>query len=471
MTVDHPNVVFVFADQWRAQSVGCYGNDQVQTPNIDRLAGRSVKFNNAIATCPVCSPYRASLMTGQYPHQHGVFVNDVHLPDDAQSLGKQFKGAGYNTGYIGKWHLDGRGRKNYIPPESRQGFDSWKVLECTHDYNDSQYYDNDDTEMSTWDGYDAIAQTREAKSYIRQHAQEGSPFLLCLSWGPPHTPYHTAPNEYRERYDADDIKLRPNVPENRAQKAREDIAGYYAHCSALDDCVGELINTIEKAGIGEDTIFVFTSDHGDMLYSQDAEKKQRPYEESAHVPFLLHYPELDSREVDFQITPEDIMPTLLNLCNIEEPNTVQGRDLSPLTRGEEVNHEDISLLTCYVPFGQFSREDGGLEYRGVRTERYTYVRSLDGPWLLFDNREDPYQMNNLVHSEENHDIVEQLDQKLDEKLDKIGDSFDPGDDYLARWGYRVDQSRTTPAQAFPHRTNWEEYKPVEYWQEIENNSS
>jgi arylsulfatase A-like enzyme len=464
MTSQQPNVVFVFGDQWRAQATGHHGNAQVQTPNIDALAERSINFSNAIAGCPVCSPYRASLMTGQYPHTHGVFLNDVHLSDDAESLGKQFARAGYRTGYIGKWHIDGRGRKNYIPPESRQGFEFWKVLECTHDYNNSQYYADDEQEVRTWEGYDAVSQTEEARRFIRESPDEENPFLLFLSWGPPHTPYHTAPQRYRDRYAAADIQLRPNVPEDRSDDAREMIAGYYAHCTALDDCIGRLMDTLAECGIGKDTIFVFTSDHGDMLCSHGQEKKQRPYEESVRVPFLLHYPRLGAREVDFQIDAQDIMPTLLNLCDLEVPDGVQGRDLSPLARGESVEHENEVVLSCYVPFGQWTRERGGRECRGIRTGRYTYVRTLDGPWLLFDNQEDPYQMENLVESPAHRELLQKLDARLDHLLERTGDEFLPADEYLSRWGYLVDQSRTTPTAAFPADIDRERYRLVEYWQ-------
>ncbi|MFN2133296.1 MAG: sulfatase, partial [Anaerolineae bacterium] len=307
MSIKQPNVIFVFGDQWRAQATGYAGNPTVRTPNLDRLAGESVNFTHAIAGCPVCSPYRASLLTGQYPLTHGVFVNDVYLQPNRHSLADAFAENGYATAYIGKWHVDGHGRSNYIPPERRQGFDYWKVLECTHSYNESAYYAGDSDEKRYWEGYDAIAQTRDAQRYIRDHVDRGpeEPFLLVLSWGPPHAPYGTAPEAYRALYEAEDIVLRPNVPEaevarameERAQRLarrigkdvpasrfqstlREDLAGYYAHCTALDDCVGSLLETVRACGIEEETILVFTSDHGDMLGSHGQFKKQQPWEES-----------------------------------------------------------------------------------------------------------------------------------------------------------------------------------------------
>ena len=124
-----PNIVFVFGDQWRAQSVGYFSNADVKTPNIDRLSQESVNFTQAVSGCPVCSPYRGSLLTGQRPLTHGVFVNDVCLKPKGITLGEAYKQAGYDTAYIGKWHLDGHGRSTYIPPERRHGFDTWMVLE------------------------------------------------------------------------------------------------------------------------------------------------------------------------------------------------------------------------------------------------------------------------------------------------------------------------------------------------------
>lgn len=182
-----PNVVFVFADQWRAQAAGCAGDPNVRTPTVDRLAAEGLRFTTAVSTCPVCSPYRASLLTGRYPLTHGVFINDVPLGTEAVSLAQAFKGAGYRTAYIGKWHVDGHGRSAFIPPERRQGFEFWRAMECTHNYNRSFYYADENAKL-LWDGYDAAAQTREAQGYIRQHAGK-EPFLLVLSWGPPHNPY------------------------------------------------------------------------------------------------------------------------------------------------------------------------------------------------------------------------------------------------------------------------------------------
>lgn len=440
-----PNVVFLLADQWRAQDVGYAGNADVITPNIDRLACESVNMTTAVSTCPVCCPYRGCLMTGQYPLRHGVFMNDVPLGDKAVSIAQAFNAGGYDTGYIGKWHLDGRGRSSFTPPERRQGFEFWRALECTHNYNNSVYYADDDVKR-VWDGYDAIAQTREAEGYIRRHA-EGKPFLLFLSWGPPHAPYHTAPSKYKAMYEGKDIALRGNVPDELSEQAKKDIAGYYAHISALDDCVGWVRQTLAECGLMEDTIVVFTSDHGDMLYSQGATKKQQPWDESILVPFLIHWPAglgRDGKRIDMPIGTPDIMPTLLGLCGLDVPSTVEGRDYSRVVSGGAKADNEGELIMCPQPFGQWSRRIGGREYRGVRTPRYTYARDLNGPWLLYYNTEDPYQLRNLVNKPEYAKVQAEMEAMLGQKLAASGDEFLPGADYIRRWGYTVDATETVP---------------------------
>ena len=450
MSLNRPNIVYVFADQWRVQDTGYAGNSQVETPHLDTLAAQSINFTHAVAGIPVCCPARACLLTGQHALTHGVFVNDVHLADDAVSMAKLFKAVGYDTAYVGKWHVDGRGRSNYISPESRQGFDYWKALECTHDYNDSRYYAGDSEQPLKWDGYDAIEQTRDVQSYLRGRKDEGqgdTPFLLLLSWGPPHAPYETAPETYREMYDPDTIQLRPNVPPEMAEEARDWIAGYYAHCTALDDCLGSLLQTLEEEGLAENTIFVFTSDHGDMLGSQGEVKKQRPWEESIRVPFLLRWPQRFGREgraVEALLDTPDILPTLLSLSDIPIPESVEGRDFSATIEGGQDPSGGAALIYCPHPFGQFLREDGGREYRGLRTLSHTYARDLNGPWLLYDNDNDPYQLNNLVNRAELQALQADLDALLYKKLAERGDEFLPGESYIEKWNYPLDRTGTVP---------------------------
>lgn len=441
-----PNVLIVMADQWRAQAFGFAGDPNVKTPHLDALERSCVDFTNAIASVPVCCPTRASLWTGQRALTHGVFMNDVPLSPDAVSLAKVLRAQGYDTGYIGKWHLNGDGRSAFIPRERRQGFEYWKVLECTHRYNRSYYY-GDTPEKLEWQGYDAIAQTKDAEGYLRSRATNSAPFLLVVSWGPPHSPYDTAPPEYRALYDPAKIILRGNVPEKSAAAARRDLAGYYAHCSALDDCAGRLLQTLRETGLGDNTIVVFTSDHGDMLGSHGFSAKQKPFDESIRVPLLFRCPprmRIEPRRVNAIIASEDFMPTLLGLCNIAIPPTVQGADYSGYLRGGKNPSGNIGLISCVAPFGEWNRGRGGREFRGIRTGRFTYVRGLDGPWLLYDDASDPLQLTNLVNQPPAARWQADLEQKLGEKLRQTHDAFLPGGDYLKRWHYTVDASGTVP---------------------------
>ena len=441
-----PNILFIIADQWRAQAFGFAGDPNVKTPNLDRLERECVNFTQAVSGMPVCSPTRASLLTGQRPLTHGVFINDVPLNPDAVTIAKVLKGAGYDTGCIGKWHVDGHGRASFSPSERRQGFDYWKVLECTHAYNNSAYY-ADGPEKLKWEGYDAIAQTRDAQGYIESRAKSEKPFLLWLAWGPPHNPYETAPPKYQAMYPPGKIQLRGNVPPDAQTKARKDLAGYYAHCTALDDCIGDLVASLKSTGLLENTIIVFTADHGDMLLSHDLQRKQKAFEESARVPMLFHLPAslgIKPRRVEGTINTEDVMPTLLSLCGVAIPKSVEGLDFTGYMRGGKDPSGGAAIVQCAAPFGEFTRRNGGREYRCLRTAHYSYVRDLSGPWLLFDNEKDPLQNDNLAGKPERAELLTRLEKKLREKLAAEHDDFRPAAEYIAKWGYTVDANGTVP---------------------------
>jgi arylsulfatase A-like enzyme len=193
----------------------------------------------------------------------------------------------------------------------------------------------------------------------------------------------------------------------------------------------------------EDTIFVFTSDHGDMLGSHGLWKKQWPYDESACVPFLLKFPRFGKNEqtLDAPINTPDIMPTLLDLCGIPAPSSVQGRSCVLVLHGAP-SYDDAALIANYHPFGQWEARRGGKEWRGVRTARYTYVRDLNGPWLLFDNQNDPHQMDNLVDRSEYSALQNEMEEKLNRKLGETNDDFVNGMDYIRRWNYSVSEHGT-----------------------------
>ena len=446
---DGPNVVYILTDQWRAKATGYNGDPNALTPNIDRLASESVSFANAIATSPVCTPARAALLTGRYPTTTGMFMNDVPLSPGEESIGKAFKEGGYETAYVGKWHVDGHGRASYIPPGRRQGFDYWKVLECTHDYQNSEYYDGDDPEIRTWPGYDAFAQTGDACAYLKRRGDK--PFFLVLSPGPPHFPHDNAPAEFQAMFAPEGIAFSPNVkfddPEFEAC-TRKETAGHYAHIAALDRCVGEVVETLRANGLEENTILVFTSDHGDMLGSHHMKprKKQTFWDESCRVPFLLRYPPLTSdcrgRRVMTPLGTVDIMPTLLSLCGLKIPAAVEGKDLSGCVRDHEEREGHCALYMSVSPFSEGNYLDPA--YRALRTNRHTLVRTSEDRRYLFDDVSDPYQLESLADRPETAKLQRELEQELARQLARIGDPFREKEYYLEKWGYEVDHYGSVP---------------------------
>ena len=310
-----------------------------------------------------------------------MIVNDVPLGDRATSIAQAFATGGYDTAYIGKWHVDGQGRSNYIPPERRQGFDYWKVLECTHDYNNSFYYAGDSDEKLRWEGYDAIEQTRDAQAYLRDRSGE-DPFLMVLSWGPPHDPYQTAPQAYRDLYDPAALQLRPNVPSTFSDTARDWLAGYYAHCTALDACAGDLLQTLDEEGLADDTIFVFFSDHGDMVGSHGMNNSRSRGTNQCACPAAARPAAFGRAGAGWTpIDIPDIMPSRLWDCaDLEVPETVQGHgtflQLYARRRGSSpagwlscsARIHSVSGARCGRPFISRVLQGGALHMRALGPE-------------------------------------------------------------------------------------------------------
>jgi arylsulfatase A-like enzyme len=444
MSRSKPNLLFVFADQLRASSVGYAGEETVRTPNIDAFAKSGTVYTNAVSMLPVCGPYRGSLITGRTPLSTGLVINDVALKTSETSIGHCFKQAGYDTAYIGKWHLDGPDRPALVPPgPRRQGFDYWMGANFEHNYDRSYYTDNAG-DRQLWEGWDAVAQTDDTIQYL-QNRDGDNPFCLFLSWGPPHHPYRLAPEKYLEMYEADAIKGRPNCPD----VPRQDLWGYYAQTTFLDDQFQRLLDTIAELGLADDTIIVFTSDHGDMHGSHGLYKKQWPWNEAIKVPFVIRYPGSvpEGATVETPINVIDVMPTLLGLAGLPVPEPVEGVDLSPFLTGERQDPPESVLIMNPCPFSigdsrgddQYPNFRGmRFEYRGVITGRYTYVRTIDGPWMLYDNREDPYQLANLIDDAEHAETRDRLDGLMRAHMASIDDEFLTREEYYERLGIEFD---------------------------------
>jgi arylsulfatase A-like enzyme len=436
--------VVLLADQLRASSVGYAGEEPVRTPHLDALARESANFTTAVSLLPVCTSYRGCLLTGRTPLSNGLVLNDIPLATDEESLGVVLKRAGYDTAYVGKWHLNGKDRIGWVPPgPPRQGFDYWAAANFDHNYDRSVYFEGESPEPKVWEGFDADSQTTKAIDYIARH-DGAKPFCLVLSWGPPHHPYRIVAGKYLEMYDANEIPGRPNC----AQPPRDDLWGYYAQTTFIDDMVARVVAELDRRGIAEDTILLFSSDHGDMHGSHGVYKKQWPWDESIKVPFLLRYPRrVAAGAVRTPISNIDVMPTLLGLAGVPIPRAVEGVDLSPRLTGAAKEAPDSVLLMNPCPFSigdprspdQVPAYQGmRMEYRGLRTTRHTYVRTIDKPWLLYDNENDPYQLENLIDDPGRRGLRESLEQQMQEHMARIGDRFLPKEEYYRIHGIEVD---------------------------------
>ncbi|MCV9386656.1 sulfatase family protein [Reichenbachiella ulvae] len=441
--VKKPNIIYILTDQWRTSSLGYAGNPDIKTPHLDKFAQESVNFINAVSVTPVCTPHRAALLTGRFPTTTGMIVNDIYLPSEELTMAEIYKEAGYNTAYYGKWHLDGHGRQNNVLAERRQGFDYWKALECSHAYNKMAYYDNDDPEMKYWEGYSPFAITEDVKKYLTNHANDSDPFLLFLAIGTPHYPHESAPRKYKQMYPKDSLTIPPNVRPELHERTRLELQGYYAHGTATDEAIGGVLAKIKELGLWDNSIIVFSADHGEMMGAHGVKPfvKQLAWDESIRVPFLVRYPSIDNNEgavVNAPLTTPDVLPSLLSLSELEIPESIQGDDLSELMQNPNPQTDRTALVMNAAPFGANYFDP---EYRGIRTKQYTYVSTLEGGALLFDNLRDRFQMDNLINNPDYKKLQEDLDKKLKVELAEIGDEFKSREYYMEKWGLEFDMSR------------------------------
>lgn len=415
-----PNLIYVFADQLRYSSCGYAGDEYARTPHMDRLAAEGCNVHQAISSTPVCAPYRASLMTGKYQSSTGMVINELRLSPEHDCFGHALTRAGYQTGYIGKWHLwaNQLGHHNlikngFVPPGAyRLGFDGfWAAYNFNHFYYHSPYF-LDGVRPHIRQDYEPDGQTDMAIQFLRSAAHRSEPFALFLSWGPPHYPWgndNVAP-EFRELYRDVNLPLAPNysnrsdpyadawqaLPENYDGVVHDWMRNYYAQTANLDGNLGRLLKALDELGIGDDTIFVFTSDHGEMFGSHGRQSKLIFYEEAARIPFLIRWPrKIRAKTVSEALlgTP-DIMPTILSMLGIRIPGSVEGKDLSKAILDGGSGDQEAAYLQG---MGATAAWADGSEWRAVRDHEYTYaIYRRDGRELLFQRRKDPFQMTNLA---------------------------------------------------------------------------
>ena len=441
------NLLFVFSDQQRYSAVGANGNSVVRTPHLDRMAEEGMVCDSMFSNHPLCSPFRAILLTGRYGWKNGVIDNELEPFRDIPTFPGALRDAGYHTGHVGVWHLG-------VPPytkENRYGLDYLAAVKGVGgNYYDQSYYEND-ASPTQYEGWSPVTETDLAIRFLEQHqsTRENEPFALFVSWRPPHWPYQQHPEEYG-LYDPEEIDLPGNVPVQMADFARREIADYYACCTGLDAEMGRLLETLKRLNLSENTMVCYSSDHGDHLSSHGFGKpydswmhpsmrasKATPYEESAHIPFIIRWPGVTkpgSRSSTY-MGAIDIVPSILTACGAPLPEGLQGRDVSCVWRGEGPPEEtrkapdaNESVYLMNMGNGWPDRLAWVGRWRGVRTTRYTYARWFDnerGPWL-FDRKDDPLEMRNIVNSGEAKGALEEMEYRLHRWMEATSDPFEYG---------------------------------------------
>lgn len=443
------NILLCMSDQLRAFEIGCYGNPVIRTPHLDRLASQGVRFETAVTTFPVCMAARSVTLSGQHNRACTGGVGNVatvdaqghiympqypdpgrpHLKDPA--LPELLRGQGYRTAAIGKWHI-------HSWPQDI-GFDSYLIPRVHHCHTGQHYIENGGPEFVP-PGYSPDFECERVESFLQEQAGSRRPFFLFYNISPPHCPLSDAPEKYLKMYPPESIPLRPNVnlgqplpdQEHWLKVYRWDfryynfhlpytedlqgydlhraIAEYYGLATWVDDCVGRMLAALQQAGLAENTIVIFTSDHGDYLGSHNRVQKGDLHEESVRIPLLVRWPQaLRPRVAAAQVASlVDLAPTLLDLIGGEVPAHMHGRSLAPVLRGQ-VNHlpQDWAMIET----------GSGV---GIRTPTHLYglpfqpeSRSLASlPHYFFDLQNDPYQLHNLAGTGNQAGLAHALDAQL-----------------------------------------------------------
>ncbi|MGG3280244.1 sulfatase family protein [Paenibacillus solani] len=436
-----PNVIWLFGDQHRGQALGCSGDPNVHTPNIDNLAASGVHFTKAVAGIPLCCPSRGSIVTGRYPHL-AVPGHEHRLPPEQPTIAHVMNEAGYKTAYFGKWHLDGfkegtgRAAFHMIPPERRGGFNHWVGYENNNSQWDSWVHGGEGTNAFHYrlPGYETDGLTKLFVEYLQERGKErmeceqAQPFFAVLSVQPPHDPY-IAPESFRKGHNAAGIKLRPNVPSipRIEEQARKDLAGYYGMIENWDWNIGQIMTALQENGLAEDTHIMFFSDHGDMHGSHGQFRKMSPWEESIRVPMIISgekpFYGRQTGEWNVPFNHVDVAPTTLGLCGITKPDWMQGSDLSALRLGgPQPELPDSAYLQSVIPTGHGHSVDR--PWRGiVTTDGWKYVCLENTPWLLFNLNEDPYEQVNMAYNSLYNHERKRLNDRLRQWVEDTGDEF------------------------------------------------
>lgn len=440
MSPDQPNVIVVLCDQLRRQALGCYGDSDAVSPHIDALAADGVRFANACSTYPICVPFRFTMMTGHYAHTRLVPGIEWRMSPAERTLADEFNEAGYETIYVGKWHLDGgHGRMGSAEQTNRtpvrrpyQGrWQKWLGFELRNGPHDTWYFEDDDPTPRKIDGYQTDGLFDLAMQHLDSARDDSRPFHMILSVEPPHPPYE-APVELEAAWANRDIQLPPNFAAHTDEGRTRLLAqrrSYYAMIENLDTNVGRLRTFLSDQGLADNTVLVFLSDHGELLGAHGLTSKQRPFEESVGVPLIVYDPRHPQRAgavVDAPTCTEDLFPTFLGLAGLSPRDSLPGLDLSGLAAGTQSDLSRPGVLLEFVAELREGQPFYDEVWRGFRSQHFKYTVKGDKngalPWQLFDLEADPYEMTNLVDDPAHAQTVTQHHAWLREQMEH---SLDP----------------------------------------------
>ncbi len=415
------NVLFILTDDQGVWAAGCYGNPEIRTPSMDRLAATGTRFENFFVATPVCSPSRATFLTGRIPSQHGVhdWIRDGNCGPDAipylegeVAYTDVLARHGWTCGLSGKWHLG----DSQIP---QHGFTDWFVHQRGGGpYNDAPMIRNG--QLGTEPGYVTDVITDEASRLLDHYAEGGYPFYLGVHYTAPHSPWTGHPQEIVDSYDDCPFESCPQEPKHPWAGSlsghlgnRESLKGYFAAVTAMDANVGRLLDRLEELGLRENTLVVFLSDNGfscghhGFWGKGNGTNPRNMYENSIKVPAIFSHPGTipENRVETALVSAYDFMPTLLDYLELpipESPN-LPGRSFLPALRGEPVSgHDSVVIYDEYGPV------------RMVRTKDWKYVyRHAHGPHELYHLAEDPDERRNLVDAPDQKERIRELKAMMD----------------------------------------------------------
>ncbi|MBD3314637.1 MAG: sulfatase-like hydrolase/transferase [Chitinivibrionales bacterium] len=434
---ERPNILFFFTDQQRWDTCGCYGQKLDITPNLDRLAAEGVRFERAFSCQPVCGPARACIQTGKYATEVGCHTNHRLLPPTEATIAKLLRASGYEVGYIGKWHLASTGphggpddfRTKAVPPERRGGYeDYWLVADAlehtSHGWEGGFMFDKDMNKVE-FPGYRVDAETDFALDYLRTRDRT-KPWFLFLSYLEPHHQndrnHYEGPAGSKERFKGYEI---PGDLVDTEGDWRDNYPDYLGACWSLDHNLGRILDELEKLGMRENTLVVFTSDHGSHFRTRNNEYKRSCHDGSIRIPMVLNGPGFrGGKVIDDLVGLIDISPTVVAAGGAEVPQSMRGRPLQDLADGSAGNWpEEV--------FVQISESHCG---RAIRTKKWKYSviapnRTGQDPNsdvyvedFLYDLECDPHERNNLVKEPSTEAVRSELRERLIARMIEAGEN-------------------------------------------------